>query len=129
MANELQQWFEALPGNLEAEVADEFAQIVDEELVGPIRDAARQGKTGNLKASVRKEEGSNEVEWIVEAGGPLTTKNIRDGASAEYDYALAEEFGNSHQPAYPFFYGTARARAQRVHDRVEDLVGRKIDKL
>lgn len=127
MANDLDKYLEQLPAELEASIAEEWERAVEEELVGPISDAARKGRTGNLQASVRKERGRDDLEWIVKAGGPLTTKPIRDGATVEYDYAHGEEFGNSHYSGQPFFYGTARAHEEALRDRAEEIIGRVLD--
>lgn len=126
MANDLDRYLEQLPAKLERDVAGEWEEAVEEELVAPIRDAARKGKTGNLSASVRKEPGRDNLEWIVRAGGPLTTKTIRKGADVDYDYALGEEYGNSHYSGQPFFYSTAWARWERLRKRAEDIIGRAL---
>lgn len=129
MADDLDKWLGDLPGKLKDQLVSEFADIVDEEMVDPVRAAAPIGATGRLRDSVRKSEGRNDLEWIVEAGGSLTTKDVRVGADADYDYALAVEFGNEHVPAKPFFYPTIRARRARFNERVNDLIGRVLGKL
>lgn len=57
---------------------------------------------GKLRESIRVEKGRQALEYLVKAGGPLTTK---DG----YDYAIATEFGTKKEQAEPFFWNTYRA--------------------
>jgi HK97 gp10 family phage protein len=67
-------------------------------------------ETGDLEDSCVVVPGNSDLEFVVQAGGELTTKEIREGSGHPYDYALAFEFGTSHQPARPFFWNTYRAR-------------------
>lgn len=74
---------------------------------------------GTLRASIRTEPGQrNPTAVIIRAGGPTTTKPVREGADASYDYALAMEWGNSRQPAEPFFYVSVRAGKRGHKNRV-----------
>lgn len=128
MADDLQSWLKQLPTSLTRDLATEFENIVEKEMVAPIRDAAPQA-TGKTKASVRKIKGPDNLSWVVTAGGPLTTKTVREGSGAEYDYTLGIEFGNHHVPSQPFFYSTARAKNADFQQRVSDLLDDKLSKL
>lgn len=148
MAGELQNYLRGLAGRLSADIAAEWAAAVEAELVGPIRAAAPEGKTDHLKQSVRKVQGTLTSEggavllangtgeyagitqWVVMAGGPLTTKEIAHphGAQHSYDYAIATEFGTSKEPAEPFFWPTVRARWPRLMARAEQLVSSRVAK-
>lgn len=79
------------------------------------------GDTGALKASIRR-SGAQKVNGglsvAIEAGGPTTTKPVRDGQSATYDYALGQEFGTSDASAQPFFYPGYRGNKKRVKAKV-----------
>jgi len=91
--------------------------------------------------------GKNDLEFLVQAGGDLTTKFydrgtdyeravVIDGSSNEgvaklpkgegegvgYDYALGFEFGTSKQPARPFFYSTYHAMKDDMQDAINDAV-------
>lgn len=147
MSDDLQEYFRQLPDKMQKQIASEFADVVDEEFVEPIRAEAREGKTGRLKESVRKEATDDPLTFIVAAGGELTTKEIgtrtyrreidissgdtqgvpRGNASVVYDYALAEEFGNSHSSGHSFFWPTIRAHMARFRERCADIVGEVLD--
>ncbi|MBB4373318.1 HK97 gp10 family phage protein [Bradyrhizobium sp. cir1] len=79
-------------------------------------------ETGHLEESCRVEPGENELEWVVLAGGPLTTTTVREGSGKPYDYADAFEFGTSHQPARPFFYSTYNAMRDDMQKAIEDAI-------
>lgn len=69
---------------------------------------------GDLQNSIRMSRGNRPTSYIVEAGGPLTTKPVTAGADAEYDYALGQEFGTQKMPANPFFFPAYRV-VRRTH--------------
>ena len=126
MADDLQSWFRDMPYKLRRELAGRVRDIADD-LADDIR-AATPVKTGAMRDSVKVRRGRNELSLYVEAGGPATTKEVRKGSSAEYDYALATEFGTQKEPAKPFFYTTYNARkddvAQQLQDAVADVVAK-----
>lgn len=72
---------------------------------------------GDLRNSIRRESGNLPTTAVVLAGGPTTTKPVREGADASYDYALAVEFGTQRQPAQPFFWPSVRANRSRYRGR------------
>lgn len=142
MADDLQKYLLSLPDKMHKPLGDRIADIANG-LADAIRAAAPEGKTGALKRSVRAEKGSNDLEYIVEAGGPETTKSVGTrsyrrpvvigsddtqdipkggNASAVYDYALAIEYGTTHAPAHPFFWPTVRAKSQDIQSEVAAAV-------
>lgn len=74
---------------------------------------------GDLQASIRVDQGARGDRFYVRAGGPKTTKPVREGASATYDYVFASEFGTAHQPARSWFYPTYRARRKNIRRNIE----------
>jgi HK97 gp10 family phage protein len=76
-------------------------------------------ETGDLEDSCVVVPGNSDLEFVVQAGGELTTKEIREGSGHPYDYALAFEFGTSHQPARPFFWNTYRDRKDDIQDALD----------
>lgn len=74
---------------------------------------------GDLQASVRVERGKRGDRFHVKAGGPQTTRPVRKGQSATYDYANATEFGTQKKPAQPFFYPTWRAAKKQIRAGLE----------
>lgn len=76
--------------------------------------------SGNLKGSIgnRPVEGTENLAVELHAGGAATTKPVRNGASATYDYALADEFGTSDTAAQPFFYPGFRLGKKRAKSRI-----------
>jgi hypothetical protein len=127
MSEELQSWFRQLPRALQRELAAGMKEIADG-LADEIRAEAQQGESGRLKESVHVRRGRKSLELFVEAGGDLTTKQVRDGADVDYDYALGVEFGNQHAPAQPFFYSTYNVRKDDVRQQIEDLVAEVVSK-
>lgn len=86
-----------------------------QELAGAIRGKARI-QSGNLARSVEAvRHGSG---WRVQAGGDLTTREVRAGSGKSYDYARANEFGTVEQKANPFFFNTVRAKKGGIKRRV-----------
>jgi HK97 gp10 family phage protein len=79
---------------------------------------------GDLRDSIRAEAGGHPLQIIIAAGGEATTRPVRNGADATYDYALAQEFGTSDQDPQPFFYSVWRLLRRRATGRVT-RVGRK----
>ena len=81
---------------------------------------------GDLVRSIRVEPGPNELSVVVRAGGELTTKPVRDGADASYDYAMAQEFGTAKMPANPFFWPAYRLNKKRVRARIARAIRKAI---
>lgn len=79
---------------------------------------------GDLRASVRIEPGKYGDRFYVKAGGPKTTKRVRNsgkGNAPEYDYALAVEFGTKKMRARPFFYPTYRTNRRAMKRAIENV--------
>jgi hypothetical protein len=81
---------------------------------------------GVLAASIRLEtEEPRRVK--IRAGGPTTTRPVRNGVTAKYDYALAQEFGTKEHPANPFFYPTWRLLRKRARSRINRAMKKAIE--
>ncbi|MBS9720234.1 HK97 gp10 family phage protein [Tianweitania sp. BSSL-BM11] len=78
---------------------------------------------GALYQSIRKEAGDHELERVVRAGGPATT---RPSAGGPFDYAVGQEFGTVKQPAHPFFYPAYRLIKKRVRGRLKRAVSKAV---
>lgn len=86
---------------------------------------------GDLRQSIRVEKGRRKFQVLVKAGGPLTTKPVRNsekGNSPTYDYALAQEFGTEKMPKNPFFYPVYRARRKDIKAAVRKAVKKAVVK-
>lgn len=84
---------------------------------------------GDVKSSIRVERGRRGDRFYVKAGGPTTTKPVREGASAQYDYANASEFGRQGQPAKPWFYPTWRRNKKQVRAGIEHEIKKAVRKV
>jgi HK97 gp10 family phage protein len=89
-------------------------------------------KSGTLRDSIRKEPAEGVAAVRVVAGGASTTKAVRAGADASYDYALGQEFGTSEARGQPFFFPAFRlirkrhkARATRAINKAAKAVSGK----
>lgn len=99
-----------------------------EDLAAAMRDKAElHRKSGATVASVQVVKTKNPNRIRVQAGGDLTTKEIRKGSGKSYDYAMAEEFGTKDETAIPFFYPTYRAKKAEIVARVTDGAAKTID--
>lgn len=73
---------------------------------------------GTLKASIRVEPFTRGgIGALVKAGGPTTTKPVRQGQSATYDYAMGQELGTQEQLAQPFFFPSYRQSKTKIKRR------------
>jgi HK97 gp10 family phage protein len=112
MADDLEAYLNSLPDK----IREQLSSVLREQAFR-LSDAQREAlrtledapETGALEASCTVAPGENDLEYLVQAGGDMTTKEVRDGSGEPYDYAEAFEFGTSHQPARPFFYSTYEA--------------------
>lgn len=73
---------------------------------------------GDLRDSIRKEKGRTHLSVNVAAGGAKTTRAVRAGVKAFYDYALAQEFGTTEMPANPFFWPAYRIKRRAIRARI-----------
>lgn len=81
---------------------------------------------GTLRDSIRMGPGRRETAFVVEAGGPTTTKVVKDGADGSYDYALAQEFGTAEVSAQPYFWPSYRVMKKTHKGRVSRAIGKAI---
>ena len=58
----------------------------------------------------------------MQAGGDLTSGDIRSGSGVPNDYAENFEFGTSHQPARPFFYPTYNAMRSEMQEAISEAI-------
>lgn len=103
----------ALPNAVKSQVQTELNVAAGEVVAAQKALAAPNVDSGDLQMSIRFTPFSRGgIGVIFEAGGPLTTKEVRSGSGADYDYALANELGTQDMLAQPFFYpGFRRKRA------------------
>ncbi len=106
---ELKAYLEALPDQLREQLSDVLREQAFR--LSDAQRAALQGlehdpETGALEASCTVAPGADDLEYIVQAGGDMTTKTVREGSGVPYDYSEAFEFGTRHQEARPFFWPT-----------------------
>jgi HK97 gp10 family phage protein len=73
--------------------------------------------SGAVRNSIRMYPGQRPGAWVVEAGGPTTTKPVRKGVKATYDYALGVEFGTSDTSRKSFFWPAYRAQKRPAKGR------------
>jgi HK97 gp10 family phage protein len=125
MADELDDYLDALPDKIREQLSKAILEQA-EQLSAAQRQALQSlentDDTGDLEASCSVTPGANDLEFIVQAGGELTTKQIREGSGVPYDYAIAFEFGTSRQQAKPFFYPTANAMHDQINEAIQDAV-------
>jgi hypothetical protein len=124
---DLQAYLESLPDKLTDHLADVIRDQA-EELSAAQRSALKSleqspDETGDLEKSCVAVPGNNPLEYIVQAGGDLTTREIREGSGVDYDYALGFEYGTARgQPARPFFWPTYRARKDDIQTAIDNAV-------
>lgn len=124
-SQELENYLNDLPDQLREKLSD-----VLREQAFRLSDAQRQAlqgleqdpETGALEASCTVAAGANDLEYIVQAGGDMTTKTVRDGSGVQYDYAEAFEYGSRHQEARPFFWPTYRAEKDDINKAIQEVI-------
>jgi hypothetical protein len=126
MADDLDTYLNALPDRL----TEQLSGVVREqaELLSAAQRQALQSleqapeETGDLEDSCVVVPGENDLEFLVQAGGDATTKQIREGSGVPYDYSLSFEWGNSRQPARPFFYSTYNSMRDDMQNAINEAV-------
>lgn len=83
---------------------------------------------GDLRESIRVEQGSHELSRAVVAGGEKTTREVRSGSGVTYDYAMAQELGTKEMPANPFFYPAKRLLAKKITRSLKSAASRAVKK-
>jgi hypothetical protein len=126
MADELDDYLNSLSDKIRAPLVAVIREQA-EELSAAQRSALKSleqspDETGDLEASCEVVDGASDLEVIVQAGGDLTTKEIREGSGVPYDYALSFEHGTSRQPARPFFYSTYHERRDGMRAAITDAL-------
>ena len=107
----------------------------------PCQRRCRAAKPATCKNQSAPSRAATRCAVLVRAGGALTTRSgagdqgfVREfaravrGKDANYDYALAQEFGTQHIPAQPFFWPTYRARKRRIRRAIKDSAKAAINK-
>lgn len=122
----IKQRIEAIPVDARALIKKALDKSADELIDLQRRSVAED--EGDLKRSIRKEAGDHDLAVRVTAGGPMTTRPVRQGKSAIYDYALAIEHGTSTRPAQPFFYPSYRLLRRRIKNRLARAVRAAVKK-
>ena len=80
---------------------------------------------GALRASLRQSPAERGA-VLVEAGGPATTKAVRSGSTATFDYALGQEYGTAKHPAQPFFWPAYRLMRTRFRGRASRALNKAL---
>ncbi|MET4217854.1 HK97 gp10 family phage protein [Bradyrhizobium sp. LB14.3] len=125
MADDLETYLASLPDKLTEHLSDvlrEQAFRLSDAQREALRSLEESPESGALEASCTVAPGANDLEYIVQAGGDMTTKEVREGSGKPYDYSEAFEYGTSHQPARPFFWPTYRAMKDDIQEAINDAV-------
>jgi HK97 gp10 family phage protein len=80
---------------------------------------------GALQASI-KWSSTGELSRQVTAGGETTTRPVRDGVDASYDYSLGVEFGTQKSSAQPFFWPGYRLVKKRIRSRIKRAISKSV---
>lgn len=125
-ARRLARKLAAMPKQARGEISAAIAKSADE--VVALQKAAVPIDDGTLRNSIRwgwggagiarQLKGDAGLAATITAGGAATTRPVRQGADASYDYALAQEFGTRKMAANPFFFPAYRLVRKRVRSRI-----------
>lgn len=116
-----QRRLKRIPSRVRAEVVA-VMQDAAEDVAAIMRKVGPEDRTFRLERSIRVEPNAPAMKVRILAGGRATTKSVRKGASATYDYALAQEFGTQDMAANPFFYPTWRLRRRSVRTKINRAI-------
>lgn len=122
-------YLNGLPDRIRAELSGtirEQAEILSNAQRAALESQEQSQPTGDLAESCVAVPGDSDLEYIVQAGGELTTKEVREGSGVEYDYAEAFEYGTSRQHAKPFFWPTYREKKDGIVEAINDAVDRAL---
>jgi HK97 gp10 family phage protein len=116
--------FKSIPASVKRAIEPAIDQGANEMLVrmkllAPVDD-------GDLQMSIRKEEGPRALSVTVAAGGQRTTRPVREGVSATFDYALGTEYGTEETTAQPFFWPAVNSTKKRVRRRIDRAISKAI---
>ena len=115
----------AIPARARAEAALALHEQA-QRLIAQQKRLVPKGDTFALANSIRSTVLPLGTKVLIEAGGQTTTKPVREGASATYDYALAAEFGRQGQTASPFFYPAYRLLKKSMKQAIGKAVTRGV---
>jgi HK97 gp10 family phage protein len=130
MADDLDTYLNALSDRIHDQlsgVIQEQAEALSAAQKAALRSLEDTDETHDLEDSCTVVAGENDLEFIVQAGGAATTKEIRDGSGVPYDYAEAFEFGTSRQEARPFFWPTYRAMKPGIEKNLQDALNEALN--
>lgn len=99
---------------------------IAEEIAATMRRVGPRDRSFDLERSIRVDPEPKRARVYIKAGGRLTTKAVRKGAAATYDYALAQEFGTEKMSANPFFYPVWRLKRRRARGQVTRAIKRVV---
>lgn len=112
---------------IEVRAAAAAEALLQAQRLGQAIASAAPSDEGALRASVRVTAGQRGDRFYVRAGGPTTTRPVRKGQSARYDYALAVEHGTEKMKRRPFFYPTARAARKFIRAGIEHEIKKAVE--
>lgn len=115
---------EAIPKQMRKAIKPALDQS-GEEMVRLARNFAPRDD-GTLQQSIVYRDGPGELAVTVQAGGEATTRPVRNGADATYDYALAQEYGTREMSANPFFWPAYRLTKKKLKARIRRAVSKAV---
>ncbi len=126
MADDLDSYLRSLPdrlvGPISRAINEQAQDLSDAQRAALVALEQSPDETGNLEQSCTVVPGKDELEFIVQAGGELTTKEVREGSGVSYDYAEAFEYGTARQPARPFFWPTYREKRAGMQAAINQAI-------
>eukprot|EP00913_Durusdinium_trenchii_P021274 g19987.t1 len=117
--------FKSIPEQVKRDIQPAIDQGANE-MVARMKHLVPEGD-GDLQRSIGTEPGDRPLAVKVVAGGELTTRPVRDGISAVYDYALGQEYGTEEMPAQPFFWPSVNSTKKRVKRRIDRAIRKAIE--
>ena len=84
--------------------------------------------TGKTRDSIRVERGKRGDRFYVKAGGPTTTKKVREGHDGDFDTATASEWGTQKEKARPWFYPTWNRNKKQIRAGLEHEIKKAVRK-
>jgi len=120
----LQRRIEAIPSAIRKAVEPAVAKSANE--LAAVMKTMAPKDDGDLVKSIKVEDGYHALSKAVVAGGELTTRPVREGADASYDYAFAQELGTTEMQANPFFYPAKRLMDKRIKSRLKRAAAKAV---
>lgn len=127
--DDFDQYLDDLTDKMRAELSDVVLQqafMLSDAQRSALESLEATDETGALEASCTVSPGADDLEFIVQAGGDMTTKEVRDGSGIGFDYAEAFEYGTTHQHARPFFWPTYQSKKEQMIQAINDAVEKAI---